>query len=119
MRASAAAARYSDSISTLPTRRGIGLSTTCCAASATSRTWKRVRSRLSRTWLPYAAATVTATIPAAVHHVPRSGKTKPRPIIRMRQTVPSRTVGSTGHMAAARAGAAGRRRLKAISGGVA
>ncbi|GAA3120058.1 hypothetical protein GCM10020254_78950 [Streptomyces goshikiensis] len=33
-----------------------------------------MRSRWSRTWLPYAAATVTAMIPATVHQVPRSGE---------------------------------------------
>ncbi|GAA2766508.1 hypothetical protein GCM10010103_55490 [Streptomyces paradoxus] len=38
--------------------------------------------------------------------------------MRSRQNAPSDIVGSTGHIAAARAGAAGRRRLKAISLGV-
>lgn len=49
-----------------------GRSSTFWAASATSRTWKRISSRSSRTWLAYAAAKVTATIAAAVYGVPRS-----------------------------------------------
>ena len=43
---------------------------------------------------------------------------KLRPIMTIRQNVPSMIVGTTGHIAAARAGAAGRRRLKANSLGV-
>lgn len=69
-------------------------------------------------WLPYAAARVTAMIAADVYGVPRSVWKKLRTIMSSRQTAPRKSVGSTGHIAAARAGAAGRRRLNAISLGV-